>query len=50
MSSFRRRTREIGAFTVTKDGYVGTNRTLSINAKARVVANDQKKSEGAPDF
>lgn len=40
----------IGNFTASKDGYVGTIRTLTINAKARIVANDQKKSEGAPDF
>ena len=40
----------IGNFTASKDGYVGTIRTLTINAKARIVANDKKKSEGAPDF
>ncbi len=40
----------IGSFTVGKDGYVGTIRTLTVNVKARIVANDQKKSEGAPDF
>lgn len=40
----------IGNFTASKDSYVGTIRTLTINAKARIVANDQKKSEGAPDF
>jgi uncharacterized protein (DUF736 family) len=40
----------IGNFTASKDGYVGTIRTLTINAKARIVANDQKKSDGAPDF
>jgi uncharacterized protein (DUF736 family) len=40
----------IGNFTAAKDGYVGTIRTLTINAKARIVANDQKKSDNAPDF
>ena len=40
----------IGSFTATKDGYVGTIRTLTVNVKARIVANDKKKSEGAPDF
>lgn len=40
----------IGSFAVGKDGYVGTIRTLTVNVKARIVANDQKKSEGAPDF
>lgn len=40
----------IGNFTPDKDGYVGTIRTLTMNVKARIVANDQKKSDGAPDF
>lgn len=40
----------IGSFTAGKDGYVGTIRTLTVNVKARIVANDQKRSEGAPDF
>lgn len=40
----------IGHFTASKDGYVGTIRTLTINLKARIVANDRKASEGAPDF
>lgn len=34
----------IGSFTAGKDGYVGTIRTLTVNVKARIVANDQKKS------
>ncbi|HXI85914.1 MAG TPA: DUF736 domain-containing protein [Parvularculaceae bacterium] len=32
------------------DGCVGTIRTLTVNVKAKIVANDQKKSDGAPDF
>lgn len=40
----------IGSFTAVADGYSGTIRTLTVNVKARIVANDQKKSEGAPDF
>jgi len=40
----------IGSFTAGKDGYIGTIRTLTINVKAKIVANDQKKSEAAPDF
>lgn len=40
----------IGSFTVSKDGYTGTIRTLTVNVKAKIVANDQKRSEGAPDF
>ncbi|MGH1478970.1 MAG: DUF736 domain-containing protein [Geminicoccales bacterium] len=40
----------IGSFTSGKDGYTGTIRTLTMNVKAKIVANDQKKSESAPDF
>lgn len=40
----------IGSFTPDKDGYTGTIRTLTINVKARIVPNDKKQSEGAPDF
>lgn len=40
----------IGSFTPGKDGYVGTIRTLTVNVKAKIVANDRKTSEGAPDF
>ena len=40
----------IGSFTPITDGYTGTIRTLTANVKAKIVANDQKKSEGAPDF
>ncbi|AQQ05414.1 hypothetical protein B0E33_19070 [Roseibium algicola] len=40
----------IGSFTASKDGYMGTIRTLTINVKASIVANDKKASEGAPDF
>lgn len=30
--------------------HIGTIRRLTANVKARIVANDAKKSEGAPDF
>ena len=40
----------IGSFTTGKDGYIGTIRTLTVNVKAKIVANDNKKSEAAPDF
>ena len=40
----------IGTFTAGKDGYAGTIRTLTISVKARIVANESKKSEAAPDF
>jgi len=40
----------IGMFTASQDGYRGAIRTLTLNVKARIVANDKKESEGAPDF
>ena len=40
----------IGSFTVGKDGYTGTIRTLTVNMKASIVANDRKKIEREPDF
>ena len=40
----------IGAFTVTEDGYAGTIQTLTINTKARIVTNEQKTNESAPDY
>ena len=40
----------IGTFTAGKDVYAGTIRTLTISVKARIVANESKKSDAAPDF
>jgi uncharacterized protein (DUF736 family) len=40
----------IGTFKADKDGYAGTIRTLSINAKVRIVANDRRNASTAPDF
>lgn len=40
----------IGSFTAGKSGYTGTIRTLTINIKASIVVNENKSSEGAPDF
>lgn len=40
----------IGSFTAGKDGYTGTIRTLTVNVKASIVANDKKSTEGSPDF
>jgi uncharacterized protein (DUF736 family) len=40
----------IGTFSAVKDGYAGTIRTLTVSTKVRVVANDRKEAEGAPDF
>lgn len=40
----------IGSFTAGKEGYSGTIRTLTVNVRAKIVANDAKKSDGAPDF
>jgi uncharacterized protein (DUF736 family) len=40
----------IGTFSVSKDGYAGTIRTLTVAAKVRLVANDRKDGSSAPDF
>ncbi len=40
----------IGTFSAIKDGYAGTIRTLTVATKVRLVANDHKEGEGAPDF
>ncbi|MBN9276460.1 MAG: DUF736 family protein [Hyphomicrobium sp.] len=40
----------IGTFSVVKDGYAGTIRTLSINARVKILANDRKGKESGPDF
>ena len=40
----------IGTFSAVKDGYAGTIRTLTLNAKVSIVANDRKEGDGAPDF
>ena len=40
----------IGTFSAVKDGYAGTIRTLTMTARVRMIANDRKDGEGAPDF
>lgn len=40
----------IGSFTPNKDGYTGTIRTMTINVKAKIVINENKKSDAAPDY
>jgi uncharacterized protein (DUF736 family) len=40
----------IGTFQAVKDGYTGTIRTLTLNGRVNIVANDRKSSDGAPDF
>ncbi len=40
----------IGTFAATRDGYAGRIRTLTINARVRIIANDRKTKEGAPDY
>ncbi len=40
----------IGTFAATRDGYAGRIRTLTINARVRIMPNDRKTKEGAPDF
>ena len=40
----------IGTFSAIKDGYAGTIRTLTVTTKVRIMANDRKDGEAAPDF
>ena len=40
----------IGTFTQTKDGFTGTIRTLALNAKAKIVPDEHKSNEAAPDY
>lgn len=41
----------VGIFTASKDGgWAGTIRTLAINAKVRLVPNDNRESASAPAF
>lgn len=40
----------IGTFSAVKDGYAGTIRTLTLNAKVQLVANEHREADGAPDF
>jgi uncharacterized protein (DUF736 family) len=40
----------IGTFTAVKDGYAGTIRTLNLNSKVEILANDRSEGDGAPDF
>ena len=40
----------IGTFTAVKDGYAGTIRTLTLNARVKIIANDRKEGDSAPDF
>jgi len=40
----------IGTFSADKDGYSGSIRTLMLNARVKILANDRKETDGAPDF
>ena len=40
----------IGRFVADTDGYVGSIRTLTLHAKLRLVAIDNKTNEDGPDF
>ncbi|MCL4765418.1 MAG: DUF736 family protein [Hyphomicrobiaceae bacterium] len=40
----------IGTFSAVNDGYAGSIRTLTVNARVKILANDRKETEGAPDF
>lgn len=42
---------QIGSFTLAKDGgWTGSIRTLTIDAKVRLVPNDNRENENAPAF
>ena len=40
----------IGTFTKTQSGYSGAIRTMTVNVKASLVANDKNGNDKAPDF
>lgn len=40
----------IGIFTTTSNGFVGTVRTLTLNVKVKLVPNGEKDRENAPDY
>jgi uncharacterized protein (DUF736 family) len=40
----------IGIFSAVNDGYAGTIRTITMNARVKIVANERKETEAAPDF
>jgi uncharacterized protein (DUF736 family) len=40
----------IGKFSAVKDGYAGVIRTLTLNARVRIIANNKRDVNGAPDF
>ena len=40
----------IGTFSAVKDGYAGSIRTLMLNGRVRITANDRTDVAGAPDF
>jgi uncharacterized protein (DUF736 family) len=40
----------IGTFSPVNNGYAGLIHTLSTNAPIRILANDRKEKESAPDF
>jgi uncharacterized protein (DUF736 family) len=40
----------IGTFSAVKDGYAGTIRTLMLNGRVKILPNDRKQGDGAPDF
>lgn len=40
----------IGTFTKTSNGFTGTLRTLALNVKAKIVPDQAKASEAAPDY
>ncbi len=40
----------IGTFSAVEDGYAGSIRTLMLNGRIKLIANDRKDNDSAPDF
>jgi uncharacterized protein (DUF736 family) len=41
---------QIGSFTASDTGYVGSIKTLTLNLKAKLVANSESGNDKAPDY
>jgi uncharacterized protein (DUF736 family) len=41
---------QIGTFTASDTGYVGSIKTLTLNLKAKLVANSESGNDKAPDY
>jgi uncharacterized protein (DUF736 family) len=41
---------QIGSFTASDTGYVGSIKTLTLNLKAKLIANSESGNDKAPDY